>query len=128
MATKTASSSKSTTNSAVRPSKTTGANTTRLIAVTATGPIYAGSLPGVRIPLSSFLALLQELAARAVDTDAAVVSSLAQRLHGTDAHETWNYLGAGFGMRLSEAPPTQRVRVLWEVLAYVRRNGQVDGV
>lgn len=92
--------------------KAMAASSTRLVAVTAAGPVYEGVVPGVRVPLPSFLALLQELAARADNPRSEVVSSMAQRVHGTDAHEMWNYLGAGFGLRLSQAAPATRVAAL----------------
>lgn len=108
--------------------KAIAASSTRLVAVTAAGPVYEGVVPGVRVPLPSFLALLQELAARADNPRSEVVSSMAQRVHGTDAHEMWNYLGAGFGLRLSQAAPATRVAALREIFAYVRRSGGAAGV
>lgn len=100
----------------------------RLLGVTATGPVYEGRVAGVVIPMSSFLALLQELAAKAADPKAQVVSSLAQRVSGAEALEVWDGLGVGFGMRLAGASREARLSVLSEVLEYIRREGRVDGI
>jgi len=56
----------------------------RLIAVSATGPIYRGALDvaAIRVPVG--LPLAQELAARAKNPKARVVSSLADRVDGPD--------------------------------------------
>lgn len=117
-----------TTTAAPAVSQAARSEALRLLGVTATGPVYEGRVAGVVIPMSSFLALLQEVAAKAADPKAQVVSSLAQRVSGADALGVWDGLGVGFGIRLAGASREARLAVLSEVLEYIRREGRVDGI
>lgn len=117
-----------TTTAAPAVSQAARSEALRLLCVTATGPVYEGRVAGVVIPMSSFLALLQEVAAKAADPKAQVVSSLAQRVSGADALGVWDGLGVGFGIRLAGASREVRLAVLSEVLEYIRREGRVDGI
>lgn len=115
-----------------RSESTEGRNRTllprRLAAVTATGPVFERSVGQTAVPLSSALALCQELAARTLDPEASVVSSMAARLGGNDAYTAWQHMTAGLALRLADAAPELKAHVLDEVLEYLSREGNADGI
>ena len=98
----------------------------KLIAITASGPIYASPATFTMIPLSSAMALYGELAARVLDPKAKVVSSLPARLGGETAYKAWVQQTSTFAASITRLSPAQRVATLQEVLHYVRHRG-VDG-
>ena len=100
----------------------------RLVAVSATGPIYHGlvDVTLVRVPVG--LAFAQELAARAINPDARVVSSLANRVEGDAAMTAWSRTCMFMSTALVGASPPIRLQFLNEVMTYVRRQGDVNGI
>jgi hypothetical protein len=100
----------------------------RLVGVTATGPIYRTTAEIGYIPLGSALHLLQELALRIDHPRAHVASSLAGRVHGEEAHNTWIRMSAAFTASLADAPAAVRMAGLRQVIAEVRASGKVDGI
>ena len=100
----------------------------RLVAITATGPIYEAPARYTVLPLSSVLALHQELAARALDSRAPVVSSLARRVHGSTAYATWSEQTLACSIALAQVAPSVRLAILHQVLIYIRETGYADGI
>src|SRR5687767_4035762 len=100
----------------------------RLVAITATGPIYRGRVDLAVVPVSVGLAFTQELAARANDPEARVVSSLANRVGGDTALSAWARTCWFSSRALVGAPPRARLMFLNQVLSYVRRQGNVNGI
>ncbi|OYD64862.1 UNVERIFIED_ORG: hypothetical protein BDU10_7483 [Burkholderia sp. CF145] len=100
----------------------------RLIAITATGPIYEVPTTYNVIPTSCALAVLQELAARTLDRDASVVSSAAQRVHGGEALGAWQIRTLSYACSLSASPAHARLGFLREVIEYVRRERNAEGL
>ena len=99
-----------------------------LLGVTPTGPIYRTTVEVGYIPLGSALHLLQELAMRIDHPRARVVSSLAHRVDGEDAHKTWMRMSAEFTAGLAGAPVTVRTAVLRQVLVEIRASRKADGL
>jgi hypothetical protein len=93
----------------------------RLVAVTATGPIYGTKAEFIVVPVSVGLALAQELAARAINPKARVVSSLASRVGGDMAMSAWASTCVFASAGLICASPRARLIFLNQVLSYVRR-------
>ncbi len=100
----------------------------RLVAITATGPIYEAPVTCTLLPISCVLALHQELAARTINRHARVVSSLANRVHGDRAYSTWSAQTLGFSTALSQASPAARIAILGEVLRYIHARRSADGL
>ncbi len=100
----------------------------RLVAVTATGPVYRGNASLAVVPVSVGLALIQELATRIGNPKARVLSSLANRVGGEDARSVWLRTCGFASAVLVGASPRTRLTFLNEVLTYVRRRGNVDGI
>jgi hypothetical protein len=110
------------------PRKHNGNAASRLVAITATGPIYSYQSHITALPLAAALALTQELAARVIDPRAAVVSSLANRLHGESARMTWLQVCAAVSAQLMSESPRYRLTFLSEVLAYIHREDNINGI
>src|SRR5215207_126632 len=100
----------------------------RLVAVTATGPIYKVKADLAVVPVSVGLAFIQKLAARAVNPEAPVISSLANRVGGDTARSAWANTCGLSSSALVGASPRARLMFLNQVLAYVRRQGNVNGI
>ena len=100
----------------------------RLLAVTATGPVYLQEVTLAVIPFTSALALLQELATRIRDDKAEVASSLARRVKGRSAYLTWLYHCARISMGLAATPPAWRLHFLRTLIDYMHRKGDVGGL
>ncbi len=100
----------------------------RLVAVTATGPIYRGKADLAVVPVSVGLAFTQELAARAINPEARVVSSLANRVGGDTAMTAWANTCGMSSATLIGASPRARLMFLNQVLTYARRQGNVNGI
>ena len=100
----------------------------RLVAITATGPIYRGRVDLAVVPVSVGLAFTQELAARANNPEARVVSSLANRVGGDTARSAWANTCGLSSSALVGASPRARLMFLKQVLAYARRQGNVNGI
>ncbi|MET3632990.1 hypothetical protein [Burkholderia sp. 572] len=100
----------------------------RLIAVTASGPIYHQEVSLAVIPFTSGLALLQELATRIRNEKVEVASSLALRVRGRNAYLTWLYHTARIGMGLASVPPRWRIVFLRALIDYIHRKGDVGGL
>ncbi|MEV0541924.1 hypothetical protein [Nocardia salmonicida] len=99
-----------------------------IVAVTASGPIAAVSADLVVVPLESGLALVQELAARMLEPDAKVISSLALRVSGESAEATWRYTSSFICGSLIDASPAARLELLSGVLDYIRRQRNANGL
>src|SRR5215472_14662490 len=93
----------------------------RLVAVTATGPIYRGKADLAIVPVSVGLALIQELAARTIRSNARVVSSLAGRVRGDAAKSMWAHISGCACFTLADISPRARLTFLNRVLTYARR-------
>jgi hypothetical protein len=115
-------------STARRRSRGTGSKATpgKLLAITASGPIYASPGTFTVIPLSSAMALYSELAAKVVDPRAKVVSSIAGRVEGKTAYKAWAQQTSAFASSITRLSPAQRVATLHEVLHCARHRG-VDG-
>jgi len=100
----------------------------RLMAVTATGPIYKSRADLIVLPVSVGLAFTQELAARAVNPKAHVLSSGANRVSGDTARSAWSKTCGFMAGALVGASPRARLMFLSQVLTYVRRQGNVNGI
>ena len=100
----------------------------RLVAITATGPTYKGRADVLVVPVSVGLAFTQELAARAINPRARVVSSLANRVGGDTASSVWMRTCAFSTSALIGASPRARLVFLNQVLTYVRRQENVNGI
>ena len=100
----------------------------RVLGRTATGPIYRSQKTIAMIPTRSAWLLLQELASRIEDPDAEVVSSLAGRLSGDDAHQAWMNISTEIVVPLVVMPGVERIRFLRRVIALIRQSGRVDGL
>jgi len=100
----------------------------RLVAVTGTGPIYETRSELVVVPVSVGLAFTQELAARTMNAKAAVASSLANRVSGDTARSAWARTCGLSSAALIDALPNARLTFLSNVLTYVRRQGNVNGI
>ncbi|PFX65957.1 hypothetical protein COL35_17330, partial [Bacillus toyonensis] len=98
------------------------------VAMTATGPIFKSRVEYALVPLSSALAILQELAVKIVDPEAKVSSSLATRVKGKDAYESWMRLATEISVRLIAAAPEVRFTYLRTVLNYLHKNRKIDGL
>ncbi|MES2128709.1 MAG: hypothetical protein V4463_15675 [Pseudomonadota bacterium] len=102
--------------------------TSRLRAISASGPIYQLAGTYNVVPVSCALAVLQELAARALNKNARVVSSAAARVHGEDAYTQWKWRTIYCGCSLSRLAAQERLAFLAQVLEYVRRERNADGI
>ncbi|SMG52661.1 hypothetical protein [Paraburkholderia susongensis] len=100
----------------------------RLIAVTPVGPVYKGSGDIAVLPVSVGLALIQELALRAQNGDAKVVSSLASRVSGEQALATWAHVCGCAVSHLGALVPQARLVFLRSIFAYARRQGNANGI
>ena len=100
----------------------------RLVAVTATGPIYRGKADLAIVPVSVGLALIQELAARTIRPNARVVSSLANRVNGDAARSVWAHVSGCACSTLADASPRARLTFLSRVLTYAHRQGNANGI
>jgi hypothetical protein len=96
----------------------------KLLAVTATGPIYR--VPAARfaiISLESALYMHSELASKALNPKAKVCSSLAARVEGTDANTAWLLQTSRLAVSLTRLEARGRLQVLRQVVTHVRKNG-----
>jgi hypothetical protein len=100
----------------------------RLVAITATGPVYRASVDLAVVPVSVGLAFTQELAKRALNPQARVASSLANRVGGDTAREAWASTCGLSSAALVGASPRARLQFLDQVLGYVRRVKSVNGI
>lgn len=100
----------------------------RLLGVSVTGPIYQGPLDIAFIPLNSALSLLKELAQRAQNPTAPVVSSLAARVSGDDAYKAWAPLSAQVSGQIGMMQPRARIRALRQIIDYLGRDRVADGI
>ncbi len=100
----------------------------QLVAVTSTGPIYKRKAKLAVLPISVGLALIQELAARALNPKARVVSSLANRVGGDRAMSAWASTCGFMSGGLIGASPRTRLMFLNQVLTYARRQGNINGI
>ena len=100
----------------------------RLVAVTATGPIYWRKVGLAVVPVSVGLALVQELTIRSINPKSRVVSSLANRVAGDTALSAWTHTCGFAAGVLIGASPRARLSFLSKVLAYVRREGNANGI
>jgi hypothetical protein len=100
----------------------------RLVAATATGPIYQTEAKVAVVPVTVALALIQELAANAMNPKANVVSSMARRVAGDSALATWAHTCGFLSSQLVAAAPRTRLMFLDTVLTYVGRQGNANGI
>ncbi|MDO2396057.1 hypothetical protein QRB38_19985 [Mycobacterium avium subsp. hominissuis] len=95
----------------------------KLVAVTATGPIYLAPRASTVVRAASAFALYRELAQRAHDPKAEVVSSLAKRVRGKSADLAWVSQTLAASVGLVTLTPNQRVLFLRYVLKVFRQTG-----
>jgi hypothetical protein len=114
--------------SAVEPPEASRPRLARLVAVTATGPVYSVESEMDLVPIPVGLAFLQELALRALYPEARVVSTLAGDVSGEEALAAWSAACGAATMALIGAAPADRLAFLGQVLAYVRRQGYANGI
>jgi hypothetical protein len=100
----------------------------RLIATTATGPIYRLNRNARVYPLRSGLGLLQELALRARDGESAVVSTIARRVSGEAAADAADDASFGFALGLVNATPAQARSILRQIIRAARTARSIEGL
>jgi hypothetical protein len=100
----------------------------RLVAVTATGPIYLETADIAVLSIPVALALIQELALKTLDPRARVSSSLAKRVRGDDARQAWARTCGSAVAKLPNLSPTSRLKYLDDVMRYVRRQKNANGI
>ncbi len=110
------------------PSKNDAIIASKLVAITAAGPIYSYQSHIVALPLEAALALAQELAVRSIDPKANVVSSLANRVRGESARTTWLQVCAAISSQLMSESPRYRLSFLSGALAYIYREDNINGI
>jgi hypothetical protein len=89
----------------------------KLVAITATGPIHLSELVFEVAPVSVGLAFIQELALRAADPRAEVVSTRAKAVKGDVALAEWGSTRGLMSGWLLRRTPSQRVQFLNEVVS-----------
>lgn len=100
----------------------------RLVAYTSTGAVFASKAKLAAVSLPAGLALIQELAARSLNKDAHVVSSMANRVSGETALSAWAQTCGYAVAPLIGAPPAFRLNFLNALLAYLRQQGNANGI